>query len=176
LTASKNIGLDHRWVLSVYEFDTDGGYELHVAFVGEARGIKSGYWSNLTSDQCERIVALVRHYKSNNLTCADCASEIVEILKEEPDIDLFESLLDTQSGPVEIANTAPTANTVPTVGAAPDPRTTLGGDTAKSTLLPGEKSPGLFVAEQTNPTTEQTNPASVHPSPQQTLRGAEVPR
>jgi hypothetical protein len=85
--ASRNIGIDHHWVLSVYEFEADGGYELHVAFVGEARGIRTGYWCNLTPDQCERIVGLVKSYKSDDLTCADCASEIVEVLKEEPDID-----------------------------------------------------------------------------------------
>jgi hypothetical protein len=101
LATSRNIGIDHRWALSVYEFDTDGGYELHVAFVGQAQGIESGYWCNLTPDQCERIIGLVKGFKSDDLTCADCASEIVEVLKEEPDIDLFESLMDTQTGPIE---------------------------------------------------------------------------
>lgn len=43
-------------------------------------------------------------------------------------------LLDTQSGPVDIT----------TVGAAPDPHAVPGGDTAMSTLLPGEEPPGLF--------------------------------
>ena len=80
---------------SVAVFDGEGGTNcaVHVAVSGNwlqcwsLTNVLPGYWCNLTNDQEERLICLIERFHRGEFGGSDLASEIAEVLTEEPDVE-----------------------------------------------------------------------------------------